>query len=174
MNCSLPGSSAHWIFSGKNTGVHCHFPPRGNLPNPGINPCLLCLLFCLDIQSCPNLCDSMNFSPPGSSVHGDSPGKNTGVDSHVLFQGIFPTQGSNPGLPHCRQTLYHLSHQGNPWILEWVASPFSRGSSWPRNVSCIARWLFTFWAPGEAPHLRPCERISEFNYWIINQIKYDY
>ena len=47
--------------------------------------------------------------------------------------GIFPTQGSNPGLPHCRQILYHLSHQGSPRILGWVAYPFSRGSSQPRN-----------------------------------------
>ena len=37
---------------------------------------------------------------------------------HFLLQGIFPTQGSNPGLPHCRQTLYHLSHQGNPEYTE--------------------------------------------------------
>ena len=50
--------------------------------------------------------------PPGSSVHGDSPGKNTGVGSPSLFQGIFPTQGSNPDIPHCKQILYHLSHQG--------------------------------------------------------------
>ena len=42
------------------------------------------------------------------------PGKSTGVGSHFLLQGIFPTQGSNLGLPHCRQTLYHLSHQGIP------------------------------------------------------------
>ena len=48
--------------------------------------------------------------PSGSSVHGDSPGKNTGVDCHVLLQGIFPTQGSNPGLLHCRQILYQLSY----------------------------------------------------------------
>ena len=41
----------------------------------------------------------------------DSPGKNNGVDYHFLLQGIFPTQGSNPDLPHCRQTLYRLSHQ---------------------------------------------------------------
>ena len=95
----------------------------------------------------------MDCSPPGSSVHGDSPGKNTGVDCHVLLQGIFPTQGSNPGLLHCRQILYSLSHQGSPWILEWVASPFSRGSSWPRNrtrVSCIAGGFFTSWATREA------------------------
>ena len=45
-------------------------------------------------------------------------GKSTGVGCHFLLQGIFPTQGSNPGLPHCRQTLYHLSHQGSPKDLE--------------------------------------------------------
>ena len=50
--------------------------------------------------------------PPGSSVPGDSPGKNTGVDSHALLQGIFPTQGSHPGLLHCRRILYQLS-KGN-------------------------------------------------------------
>ena len=55
-----------------------------------------------------------DYSPPGSSVHGDSLGKNTKVGCHALLQGIFPTQGSNPGLPHCRQMLYHLSHQGSP------------------------------------------------------------
>ena len=44
----------------------------------------------------------------------DSPGKNTGVGCHALLQGIFPTQGLNPGLPPCRRILYHLSHQGSP------------------------------------------------------------
>ena len=51
---------------------------------------------------------------PGSSVHGDPPGKNTGVGCHFLLQQIFPTQGLNPGLPHCRWILYCLSHQGSP------------------------------------------------------------
>ena len=46
---------------------------------------------------------------PGSSVHGDSPGKNSGVGCHVLLQGICATQGKNPGLPHCRQILDRLS-----------------------------------------------------------------
>ena len=55
----------------------------------------------------------MDRSPPGSSVHGDSPGKNTGVGCHALLQGIFPTQGSHPGLPRCRQILYSLSPQGS-------------------------------------------------------------
>ena len=55
----------------------------------------------------------MNCNPPGSSVHGDSPGKNTGAGCHALLQQIFPTQGSNPRLSNCRQTLSHLSHQGS-------------------------------------------------------------
>ena len=81
-----------------------------------------------------------DWVPPGSSVHRDSPGRNTRVSYHAFLQGIFPTQGLNPGFPHCRRILYHLSHQGNLWLLEWVAYPFSRGSSCPRNwtgVSCI-------------------------------------
>ena len=55
----------------------------------------------------------MDCSFPGSSVHANSPGKNTGVCSCSLLQGIFPSQGSNPGCIHCRQTLYHPSHQGS-------------------------------------------------------------
>ena len=62
-------------------------------------------------QLCLILCDPVNCSPWGSSVHGDSPGKNTGVGCHTLLQGIFPTQGSNPGFPHCTWILYHLRHQ---------------------------------------------------------------
>ena len=56
----------------------------------------------------------MDYSPPSSSVLGDSPGQNTGVGCHSLLQGIFPTQGLNLGLLPCRQILYHLSHQGSP------------------------------------------------------------
>ena len=72
------------------------------------------------------------------------PDQNTGV-------GILPTQGSNPGLLHCEQILYQLNHKGSPRILEWVAYPFSRESSQPRNgtgVSCIAGEFFTNWAQG--------------------------
>ena len=64
------------------------------------------------VQSCQTLCDPMDPTRP--SVHGDSPGKNTGVGCHALLQGIFPTQGSNLGLLNCRQILYYLSHQGSP------------------------------------------------------------
>ena len=75
------------------------------------------------------------------------------MSSLSFLHGIFPTQGSNPGLLHCRQILYQVSHQGTPKILEWVAYPFSRGSSWPRNwteISCIAGGFFTIWATREA------------------------
>ena len=54
-------------------------------------------------------CDPMDCSPPGFSVHGISPGKNTGVGCHFLLQGIFPIQESNPCLLHCRQILHRLS-----------------------------------------------------------------
>ena len=98
-------------------------------------------VLCLVAQLCPTLCDPMDYSPQGSSVHGDSPDKYIGVGYHALLQGLFPTQGSNPGLPHCRQIIYQLSHQRSPRILEWVAYPVSRGSSQTRNrtaASCIA------------------------------------
>ena len=79
----------------------------------------------------------------------DCIGQNTGMGSLSLLQGIFATQGLNPSLLHCKQILYQLSHQGTPRVLEWVAYPFSRGSSRPRNwtgVSCIAGGFFTSWA----------------------------
>ena len=95
----------------------------------------------------------MGSSLLGSSVHGDSPGKNTGVGCHVLLQGIFPTQGSNPGLPHCRWILHCLSHQGSLRIWEWVAYRFSRGTSQLRNqtrISYNAGGFSTSWATTEA------------------------
>ena len=91
--------------------------------------------------------------PHGLYSPWNAPGQNTGVDSLSLLQGIFPTQGSNPGLPHCRWILYQLSHKGR--ILEWVAYPVSRGSSWPRNwtrISCIEGRFFTSSDIREAPN----------------------
>ena len=91
--------------------------------------------------------------PHGLYSPWNSPGQNTGVGSLSLLQGIFPTQGSNPGLLHCRWVLYQVSHQENPRILEWVAYPFSSSSSWPRNqttVSFTAGRFFTNWAMREA------------------------
>ena len=109
--------------------------------SPGTGRVSLC---CLVTRLCPPLCKPMDGSLPGSSVHGDSPGKNTGVDCHALLQGIFPTQGTNTGLLHCRWILYLLSHQGSPRIPEWVAYPFSRGTSRPRNQNwglLHCRWI---------------------------------
>ena len=71
-------------------------------------------------QSCPTVCNPTDCSPPGSSVHGDSPGKNIGVGCQAFLQGIFPTQGLNPGLPHCRQIFYHLSHQEAQVFYEYI------------------------------------------------------
>ena len=108
----------------------------------------------LVVQLCLTLYEPMGCSPPGSSVCGDFPGKNTGVSCHALLQGIFPTQGSNAGLPYCKPILYHLSHQLSPWIQEWVAYSVSRGSSQPRNrtgVFCVAGRFFTSWATREVP-----------------------
>ena len=68
---------------------------------------------CLVAQLCPTLCNLIDCSQPASSVHGDSPGNNTGVGCHALLQVIFPTQGSNPGLLHHRRILYQLSYQGS-------------------------------------------------------------
>ena len=65
---------------------------------------LVCV--CLVTESCPTLCDPVDCSPPGSSVHGGFPGKDTGVSYHVFLQVIFPTQRSNLCLL---------------WLLNWQA-----------------------------------------------------
>jgi len=86
----------------------------------------------------------------------NSPGQNTGVGSLSFIQGIFPTQGSNPGLPHWKQILYQVSHKGSPRLLECIAYPFSSRFSQPRNptgVSCIAGGFFINWAIREAPFI---------------------
>ena len=69
---------------------------------------------CLVAQSCPTLCDPMDCTPPGSSIHGDSPGKNTGVDCHALLQGMIPTQGSNPVIKPRSPTLQADSLSSEP------------------------------------------------------------
>ena len=76
------------------------------------------------IQLCLTLCNPMDYT-----VLGILQARILEWGRLCLLHDIFPTQGSNPGLPHCRQFLYQLSHQGSPRILEWVAYPFSRVSS---------------------------------------------
>ena len=89
------------------------FPSAWDLPHSGIKPISLVSESHSVVSNSLRLCGL--YSP------GNSPGQNSGVDSLSLLQGIFPTRGSNPGLPNCRQILYQLSHKGNPRILEWVA-----------------------------------------------------
>ena len=89
--------------------------------------CFLCYIATCDCESC--LVVSNSLWPHGLYSPWNSPGQNTGVGSHSLLQRMFPTQGWNPGLPHCRQILYQLRHKGSPRIPEWVAYPFSSGSS---------------------------------------------
>ena len=108
-------------------------------------------------QSCPTLCDPMD-------VH---PGQNTGVGSHSLLQGIFPTQELNPCLPHCGWIIYQLSHHGSTRLLEWVVCPFSSESSGPRNrtrVFCIAVGFFTSWTTRDGMYQvqRNCSKSSCF------------
>ena len=100
------------------------------------------------------LCDPVNCSLPGSSIHGNSPGKITGMDCHALLQGIFPTQGSNPGFPHCRfPTL-----QADSFLSEPPGKPKNTGVGslshlqgiFLTRVSCIAGRFFTSCAIGEA------------------------
>ena len=111
------------------------------------------------------------YSPLNSS------GQNTWVGGLSLLQGIFPTKGLNPGLPHCRQILYQLSHKGSPRILGWVAYPFSSRSSQPRSwtgVSCIAGRFFTNWTIREAHMLWgmcPIQCISQDIHWNIIHIQ---
>ena len=148
-----------WDSPGNSTsGLPC--PPPGDLPSPGMEPMSLmspalagrfittsaawevpCAVLGL-VAQCLTLCSLVDWSLPGFSVHGDSPGKNTGVGCHAFLQGTFPSQGLNPGLLHCRWILYC-----------WVAYPFSKWSSQPRNqtgVSCIVGGFYTNWATREA------------------------
>ena len=117
---------------------------------------------------------SDSLRPHGLYNPWNSPGQNTGVGSLSLLQGNFPTQGLNPGLPHCRWILYLLNHKGSPRILEWVAYPFSSKSSQPRNwtgVSCISGGFFTNWAMREAPQF-VYRRDKDSSRWGTKNVSY--
>ena len=80
----------------------------------------------------------MDYSPPLCPLN--SLGKNTGVGCHSHLQGIFPNQVSNPGLLHCRQILYHLSHQGSPYAqLEIVKKIYIQTNIWFSMQLCVLR-----------------------------------
>ena len=97
----------------------------------------------------------MDCRPPDSSVHGDSLGKNTGAGCHALLQGIFPTQGLNPGLPHCRWILYHLSHQGSPCVCANIFERICVLCVWMfvSVYMCICEWVCMF-------YMYACMRVS--------------
>ena len=77
------------------------------------------MVLVLSCSSCPTLCNPMDCSSPGSSVHGDNPGYNTGVGCHA--PGDLPILGTEPRSQNYRQILYHLSHQGSPiFKLNWA------------------------------------------------------
>ena len=112
-----------WDFPGKNTGVSGHFRLQGIFLTQGSSLLLLHPLYRWatrgaqinyesESQSRSVLSDSLR--PAVLYSWWNSPGQNTGVGSRSCLQGIFPTQGSNQGLPHCRQILYHLSHRESP------------------------------------------------------------
>ena len=115
-------------------------------------------------QSC------LTLRPHGLYSPWNSPGQNTGMGSFYVLQGIFPMQGSNPGIPHCRWILYQLSHKESPRILKWVDYPFSSRSSQPRNwtrVSCTAGRFFTNWAMVYCYTFNISEKLNLIQVWKI-------
>ena len=82
-------------------------------------------MLCLVAQLCLTLCDPVDRNPPGSSVHGNFPGKNTGVGCQAVLQGIFPTQGLNPGLPHGKD-----SDAGRDWGKEKKGTTEDEMAGW--------------------------------------------
>ena len=97
--------------------------------SPIVSQCYLCReKWKWKSLSRPTLCDPMDCSQPRSSIHGDSPDKNTGVGCYALLHRIFPIHGSNLGLLHCRWIPYYLSYQGSPRILEWVSLSLLQGN----------------------------------------------
>ena len=136
IDCISPGSSVYGVLQARILQLVATASSRGS-SWPRDWTCVSCIAdrfftgqattwLCLVTQSCLTLCDPMDCSLPGSSVNGGSPGKNTGL--------IFLTQGSNRGLLHCRQILYHLSHQGSP-----RGKPFKNLS----KIIAFSLWLET-------------------------------
>ena len=121
--------------------------------------CNLLNVLCLVAQSCLTVCDSMDYSPPGFSVHGDSPGKNTGVGCHALLQGIFLTQRSDSGLLQCRRILYQVSYPGSPtyWILYWKWRT-ELLSEYKRIFKCIG--CSPSWSHGWLGAATPCHYLE--------------
>ena len=125
-------------------------------------------------QSCLTLWHLLDCSLPGLLCPWNSPGQNIGMGSHTLLQRIFPSQGLNPGLPHYRHILYHLSHQESPRTQEWVSYPFYSRSFQPRNltrVSCAAGRFLTSWATrGVNGTYQFWLQLNWARAWVLSQI----
>ena len=131
----------------------------------------VCVYACvLSRFSCVQLCDPMDCSPPGSSVHGGSPGKDTGVGCHAL-QGIFPTQGSNPvSYVSCigRRVLYHWCHLGNPSVCIHVFnSPYFQVTTHPPTLYSSINCCSLNFPKGNSAMTTSPTKISVFTWQIL-------
>ena len=110
----------HKVRSLKRDFLDTVFPslPLGKHHFASLPSCWSWQGLCCD-QSCLTLWDPMDYSPPGSFVHGIFSGKNTGVGCHFLLQGILLIQGSNLCLLHCRQILYDWAHGEASGLTSW-------------------------------------------------------
>ena len=180
MDCSPPGSCP-WDSLGKNTAVDCHALLQGIFLTQGSN---LNLLHCRQILyswatgdaryiSLKNKSESENESrsvmseplqPHGLYSPRNSPGQNTGVGSLSLLQGSFPTQGLNPGLPHCRQILYQLSHQGSPY--KCLVQLSSVGQSCPTLCNPMNRST-----SGLPVHHKPPDSTQTHVHWVSDAMQ---
>ena len=139
----------------------CHFLLQGIFPTQGSNLHPLHLLHCRRIPYCWAIREAHKKI---ASCKSKNPTIAHGILQARILEweyspGDLPNPGIEPSIPYYRWILYQLSHKGSPRMLEWVAYPFSSGSSWPRNQiwACIAGGFFTNWAMREAP-----ERIFQF------------
>ena len=122
---------------------------RSLFSKPGSSSC------CLVTQSCLTLCDPMDCSPSGTSIHGDSPGKKTGVGYHSLLQGISPNQGSNPGLSK--------EHPGLISRMDWLdllARDSQESSPTPQFKSIILRCSAFFTVQLSHPYMTTGKTIA--------------
>ena len=122
--------------------------------------------------------------PHGLYSSWNSPGQNTGVDSHSLLQEIIPTQGSNPGLPHCRWILYQLSHKGSHRCESWTIKKAEHGRTdafelwcwrrllripWVKSVNCKGNQLWIFIGRTDAEAEAPIHWPPDTKNWLIGK-----